>query len=245
VTARYAASMVFYTDGSLIDGCTRFAFYRTGDGGFGNKISSPAGIFAAEVIALFVTLRHIGEVIHPPEKCLILTESLSLVKAMVSRKISHRTHPLVYGCKQMCSDLLKDRVEVDIMWISAHEGLEGNEIVDERGQDTALNGAIFERPLLTVDFQGLAESVLLREWQEKKNATDTGRFTHFILSKVSLRPWFEGQREDMKFFTVSRIMSGRCTARSHLSRFSATTGLQLDNGQSPRKTIMGQIYKKN
>jgi hypothetical protein len=144
----------------------------------------------------------------------------------------------------MCRDLLEDRVEVEIMWIPVHVGLEGNEIVDKRGQHTALNGAIFERPLPTVDFQGLAESVLLREWQEKKNATDTGRFTHFILSKVFLRPWFEGQREDMKFFTVSRIMFGRCTARSHLSRFSATTGLQLDIGQSPRKTIMGQIYKK-
>jgi hypothetical protein len=83
----------------------------------------------------------------------------------VSRKISHRTHPLVYGCKQMCCDLLEDRVEVDIMWILAHEGLEGNEIVDERGQHTLLNGAVFERPLPTVDFQGLAGSVLLREWQ--------------------------------------------------------------------------------
>jgi hypothetical protein len=54
-----------------------------------------------------VTLRHIGEVIQPPEKCLILTDSLSSVKAMLSRKISHQTHPLVYECKQMCSDLLE------------------------------------------------------------------------------------------------------------------------------------------
>jgi hypothetical protein len=44
-TTRYAASMVFYTDDSLIDGCAGFALYRTGVGGFGYKISSPAGIF--------------------------------------------------------------------------------------------------------------------------------------------------------------------------------------------------------
>jgi hypothetical protein len=30
-TARYAASMVFYTDGSLIDGCAGFACHWTGD----------------------------------------------------------------------------------------------------------------------------------------------------------------------------------------------------------------------
>jgi hypothetical protein len=78
VTARHAASMVFYTDGFLIDGCAGFAF-RTGEGGFGYKTSSPAGIFTAEVTALFVTLRNIGEVIQPPEKCLILTDCLSSV----------------------------------------------------------------------------------------------------------------------------------------------------------------------
>jgi hypothetical protein len=56
VMTRYATSMIFYTDGSLIDGCAGFAFHRTGEGGFGYKISSPAGIFTAELTALFVIL---------------------------------------------------------------------------------------------------------------------------------------------------------------------------------------------
>jgi hypothetical protein len=76
-------------------------FKLTGEGGFGYKISSPAGIFIAELTALFVTLQRIGEVIQPPEKCWIFTDSLSSVKALLSRKISHRIHPLVYECKQM------------------------------------------------------------------------------------------------------------------------------------------------
>jgi hypothetical protein len=66
LTTRDAASMVFYTDGSLIDGCAGFAFHRTGEGGFGYKKSSPADILTAELSALFLTLRHIGEVIQPP-----------------------------------------------------------------------------------------------------------------------------------------------------------------------------------
>jgi hypothetical protein len=99
-------------DGSLINGCAGFAFHRTREGGFGYMISSLTDIFTAKLTALFVTLRHIGEVIQPPEKCLILTDSLSSLKALLSRKISHRTHPLVYECKQMCNDLLEDGVEV-------------------------------------------------------------------------------------------------------------------------------------
>jgi hypothetical protein len=53
VTTRYAASMIFYTDGSLIDGCAGFAFHQTREG---YKISSPAGIFTMEPTALFETL---------------------------------------------------------------------------------------------------------------------------------------------------------------------------------------------
>jgi hypothetical protein len=48
------------------------------------KISSPAG-----------PLRHVGKVIQPPEKCLNLMDSLSSLKALLSRKISFRTQGLI------------------------------------------------------------------------------------------------------------------------------------------------------
>jgi hypothetical protein len=41
-----------------------FAIHRTEEGGFDYKLSSRAGIFTAEVTALFVTLRDIEEVIQ-------------------------------------------------------------------------------------------------------------------------------------------------------------------------------------
>jgi hypothetical protein len=65
VTARYATSMVFHTDGSLIDGCAGLAIHRTEEGGFGYKLSSPASIFTAELTALMVTLRNIGRLFNP------------------------------------------------------------------------------------------------------------------------------------------------------------------------------------
>jgi hypothetical protein len=76
------------------------------------------------------------------------------------------------------------------MWIPSHVRLKGNKLVDERARQAAWYGAVFDRPLLPVDFQGLARSVLLRKWQAKLNAVDIGRFTHSILPKVY---WFEGQ----------------------------------------------------
>jgi hypothetical protein len=49
------------------------------------------------------------------------------------------------------------------MWILSHLELEGNELVDERAQNVALNCAVFDRPLSPVDFQGLARFFLLRK----------------------------------------------------------------------------------
>jgi hypothetical protein len=83
LTSGYGMSCIFYTDGSLIEGYAGFAVHQLGVGGFGYKIQGLADIFTA--------LRHIAEVIRP-ERCLILTDSLSLIKAMLSRKIAHPTH---------------------------------------------------------------------------------------------------------------------------------------------------------
>jgi hypothetical protein len=73
------------------------------------------------------------------------------------------------------------------MWISFHVWLEGNKLVDKRACHVALSGSVFDRSLSTVDYQGLAISVLLRDWQGKWDASDTGRFAHSILLRVSLR----------------------------------------------------------
>jgi hypothetical protein len=59
----------------------------------------------------------------------------------------------------------------------------------------------------------------------KRDLADHGRFAHSILLKVSLRPWFEGQKEERSFVTsVSRIMSGHSFIRSHLDRFAIVEG---------------------
>jgi hypothetical protein len=60
----------------------------------------------------------------------------------------------------------------------------------------------------------------MRAWQAKWNSTDTSRFSFSSFPDVTLRPWFEDQKEKRKFVcTVSRVLSGHCSVRSHLGRF--------------------------
>jgi hypothetical protein len=48
------------------------------------------------------------------------------------------------------------------MWNPSHEGLEGNELVDEgASRHAALNGAVFDRSLPPYNFQVFERSILL------------------------------------------------------------------------------------
>jgi hypothetical protein len=161
VTSGYCPSRIFYTDGSLIEKYAGFAVpsnHQMGVGGFEYKIQGPAGVFTAERSAFFTALRHIAEVKRPPERCLILTDSLCSIKAMLSRKIAHQTQPLVYECKQLCWSLCQNGIKVKLMWIPSHVELVGN---------AALEGNIFDIPLSSSDFQSLARPALMRTWQAK------------------------------------------------------------------------------
>jgi hypothetical protein len=131
VTSWYGPWCIFYTDGSLIEGGADFAVHKMGVGGFEYKIQGLAGVFTAELsFLLFTATRHVAWVIWLPERCLILTDSLSTIKAMLSRKIAHQTHPLVYECKQLYWSLCQNGIEVKLMWIPSH--VVGNELVDDR-----------------------------------------------------------------------------------------------------------------
>jgi hypothetical protein len=58
VTSGYDASCIFYTDGSLIEGCASSTVHQMVVDGFGHNIPSPAGVFTAELSVLFTALRH-------------------------------------------------------------------------------------------------------------------------------------------------------------------------------------------
>jgi hypothetical protein len=143
-----------------------------GVAGFGYKIRGPVGVFTAELSALFTALWHIAEVIRPPKWCLILTDSLSLVKTMLSRRLRIKL--------TLWSMNVKSRAEAcarrELRWSWCRFYLTYHELVEDRARQAALEGTIFKRPLSSSDFQSLARPALLIAWQAKCNSADTGPF---------------------------------------------------------------------
>jgi hypothetical protein len=96
VTSGYGVRAFFIKNGSLIlKGCAGLDVHQIGVVGFGHTIPSPAGVFTAELSALFTALRHIAGVIQPPEICLILTDRTALGAEHI-KKLTHFNHRFCY-----------------------------------------------------------------------------------------------------------------------------------------------------
>jgi hypothetical protein len=114
-------SNLFYTDASLIDEVASFAVHHSIDCNIGFWMK----IFTVEVAAIRMAKDHIEN--EALGRYLILTDSMSSIRAMESRKISLHTHTFVYECKQKCWQLARSGSEVSFMWVTAHVGIAGNE----------------------------------------------------------------------------------------------------------------------
>jgi hypothetical protein len=142
---------------SLTNGCAGFAFYLNEILGY--KISSPSSIFTAEFTALFVTLQHIREVIQLQDFDWFWLTAWVQLRLCCPGKYCIELIRWFTNVKRCVATYWR----MELRW-----GLPKISLPESRWMVL-----FFERPFSPVDFQGLARSVLLREWQ------DVRRYKHW------------------------------------------------------------------
>jgi hypothetical protein len=130
-----------------------------------------------------MALEHIK--ICPRGRYLILSDSLSSLMAMRSRRITCKTW--VYESKQICWDLQQLNYDVKLMWNLSHERILGKEVADGLARQAVEIGTVHGQMTVANDHRILARQL------------DTGRFAHSIQPVVSVKPWFDGQAEERSF----------------------------------------------
>jgi hypothetical protein len=156
-----------------------------------------------------MALEHIQ--ICPRGRYLILSDSLSSLMAMRSRRITCKTLPWVYESKQIYWDLQQLNYVVKLMWSPSHVGISGNEVVDGLAGQAVESGIVHGQMSVANDHRVLAGLAMIKQWQHVWWTGDTGRYAHSIQPLVSVKPWFDGQAEKRSFVTtISRV---------HLERF--------------------------
>lgn len=217
IAAKYDLETVIFTDGSRWDGRTGFGVYHGENFEVGYRLQEPSGVFTAELTAIFYALEHIRT--HQPGQYLILTDSMSSVCALQSRVISPKRHSMIYDIKEALWRLGEDNYKINIGWIPSHVGIGGNERVDQIAKTAAAGDNFSLSPVQNADFIPQAKSYMIREWQEKWNSGDMGRFCFSIFPTVSLKPWFLKFKAERHVITkINRMISNHTCLQTHLNR---------------------------
>jgi hypothetical protein len=112
VSSMFESSAVFFTDGSKDEAGTRFGVYQLNGGEISFRLQEPCGIFTSELSTIFMALVQIRD--HHPGEFIILSDSMSSLRALQTRKISPRTHSLVYEIKEASSWLERHGYRIHI-----------------------------------------------------------------------------------------------------------------------------------
>jgi hypothetical protein len=114
-------------------------------------------VFTAEITALLTALRFVGS--GQPGEFLVLTDSLSSIEALHSRKISPRTHSVVYEFKEALWLLRANQFVVRLMWVHTHVGIDGNEMAKKSAVSGWRTGVCLVPADEVLPVDGLAEQM--------------------------------------------------------------------------------------
>lgn len=215
-----------YTDGSKTKTRTSFAFYdAVSNNGKVFECSNYFSIFSAEVLALIYALLYIKSNCYNCKKFIILSDSMSALQSLSSKKISANFNYLVYLLRTHVFDLLyKCNTIVEFCWVPGHSGIWGNELVDSLTKLTE-NAEFCNFGVPYTDLHSSLKSTMFLRWSISLNNSRNykGKWLTDIQSVPSTTAWFEKSNVYLgrKFITcLSRLRIGHCRFPAHLFRLN-------------------------
>ena len=157
--------------------------------------------YRAEVLALLNGTETINSWEEKPKKSVFLTDSLSVLKALMSDEPGATQKKLTENISTLAQSTC-----IVLQWISAHTGIRGNEIIDKLSKE----GRETSNPHLICPIE---KSRLLSMIKRKPSSTarlevTTQTGTHSIRCHNTNRP----------LCTIFRLRTGLCRLNSHLKR---------------------------
>ena len=149
--SHYTGFEKIFTDGSLKDDSVAAASVseRRLRRPMQHRLPDGCSIYTAELKAILLALKHIYQSSHT--SFLIVSDSLSALQAISTRKISH---PFLAEFHDLHSELVNEGREMVFLWVPSHMGIRGNDIVDRAAKE-ALQQEIICEPLQFIPFRDL------------------------------------------------------------------------------------------
>ena len=189
------------------------------------KLSDHTAIITAELTAIKAALQFITTANISNKTVVILTDSLSAARAIAEsgNSIYRSTETDIMD---LAADLAQHHIDVNIMWIPSHTGLQGNETADRLARRAAeKNNIDITIPATRREIVDKIISHIDAEWQTVYNRSTTGHAYKLLEPTVSRKVKFIVTNRH-KDTTITRLRLGKCCLNSYLHKIDRhPTGL--------------------
>jgi ribonuclease HI len=214
----YAEGIHIYTDGSkLSTGETAYGVYiQEINEGKGARLPNHCTVYTAEISAILAALEWIKEErtqYTDSRKFVIYSDSLSSLQAINSSNVFYTTNTIT-KIHTIYSDLYKERLQVDIVWIPSHIGIKGNEQADKMAKH-ATSFPESDNEHVPPDRQTVyrwIERSMIKEWQKQYDKIQDKTWYKQLEPNVNKKVKFTAttRREEV---TITRIRFEHCRTR--------------------------------
>ena len=140
-----------------------------------------SSIFTAEANAIDMALGAINKTNNI--NCLILSDSLSCLMAL---KSSDTKNPIILKLKLRMHRIISRGINISLIWIPSHVGIEGNEMADELAKFSLKNEDIKNLKVPCSDYKLLISEHFQNKWQASWNKEASNKL-HAIQRKLRRR----------------------------------------------------------
>lgn len=220
-----------YTDGSKNESSVSSAVYDPENKmGLGFKITKHASIFTAEAFAILCALKHISRQNKGSCKWVIVSDSMSVLKALQNNKTKSDTNYLIFLIKDLWFELyLKKKFVVEFMWTPSHIGVSGNENVDFLARSISDSpqsvDVSFDVLLPYTDAIAILKQRMYIQWKKHWDHVvqqeNKGCWYAALHVNLQSKPWFcKGNiyRKTNFYSIICRLRFGHCRLNHHLYR---------------------------
>lgn len=225
--SNYSEFRCIYTDGSKKENNVSCAFYISHlKIGRGFSLPTSASIYTAECYAILGALEFIKENPVLSSKWLLISDSMSVLKALQCRTLDAKTSFIIYEIKNLWWKLYEVNIEVKLMWTPSHIGVTGNENADFLAK-AIVDSNIDSFPKVAIpytDLYTILKKSIKEEWKSHwTNILESGKGLWYasINPEFLSTPWFTRDKDsiDRKFYsTIFRLRFGHCRLNAHLAR---------------------------
>lgn len=178
----------------------------------GFRISDNMSVFTAEAMGILKALQWVAE--DQSKNVLICSDSLSVLHCL--KVLSSNARPdLISDILLLLYDLYKRGCYISFLWVPAHMGVEGNELVDHCAKESLESNevSLLVRPGRTELRSRLMEKVF-QSWQLQWDKEVKGRHLYAIQPSISTHCTVSGVRSQQVVLT--RLRLGHCALNSNL-----------------------------